>query len=181
MFNGWVRVERGDAVQGIEETREGIREWQATGSYLNQTITMGMLALALWKAGKADEALHTLNAEIAASEEREELQFAPELHRLKAEILLERAQVSESETSFERARSLAKQQGARMLELRATTSLGRLFEQTGRADIARKMLEEVYDTFTEGFATRDLREARVLLGRLGAQRHHGSGETQASA
>jgi predicted ATPase/class 3 adenylate cyclase len=181
MFNGWVRVERGDAVQGIEETREGIREWQATGSYLNQTITMGMLALALWKAGKADEALHTLNAEIAASEEREELQFAPELHRLKAEILLERAQVAESEASFERARTLAKQQGARMLELRATTSLGRLFEQTGRADMARKMLEEVYDTFTEGFATRDLREARVLLGRLGAQRHQGSNEKQASA
>lgn len=181
MFNGWVRVERGDALGGIEETREGIREWQATGSYLNQTITMGMLGLALWKAGRASEALRTLNEEIAASEEREELQFAPELHRLKGAILQEQSQFAESETCFERARGLARQQGARMLELRATTSLGHLFEKTGRADLARKLLEEVYDTFTEGFGTRDLREARTLLGRLGAQRHHGSDETQASA
>lgn len=181
MFNGWVRVERGETGPGIEETREGIREWQATGSYLNQTITMGMLALALWKAGQASEALQTLNAEIAASEEREELQFAPELHRLKGEILLERSATTESEGCFERARALARQQGARMLELRATTSLGRLFEQTGRSDAARRMLEEVYDGFSEGFATRDLQAARALLKRLGTERHHASDSTQASA
>ena len=167
MFNGWVLVERGQCDEGIEETRRGITMWQATGSYLNQTIAMAMLGLSLWKAGRPDEALATLDAEINEAEARHELQFAPELHRLKGEILLERAAIAESEASFQRARVMARKQHARMLELRATTSLGRVWERTGQADAARSLVADLYGTFTEGFATPDLRAAQDLLIRLG--------------
>jgi predicted ATPase len=128
---------------------------------------MAMLGRSLWKAGRRDEALATLDAEIGESEAREELHFAPEIHRLKGEILLEREQTDESEASFSRARILAHEQNARMLELRATTSLGRLWEQTGRGEAARSVVTDCYASFTEGFSTPDLREARELIDRLG--------------
>jgi predicted ATPase len=167
MFSGWVLVERGQFDQGLDETKRGIKMWQETGSTLNQTLAMAMLGLSLWKAGRADEALATLEAETIDAEAREELHFAPEIHRPRGEILLERAMFVESEGCFERARLLARQQNARMLELRAATSLGRLWKQTGRADTARSLLADLYDTFTEGFATPDLEAARELLDQLG--------------
>jgi hypothetical protein len=62
MFSGWVLVERGQFDQGLDETKRGIKMWQETGSTLNQTLAMAMLGLSLWKAGRADEALATLEA-----------------------------------------------------------------------------------------------------------------------
>jgi len=166
MFNGWVLVERGQTDRGLEEFRSGIAGWQGARNHLNQTIVMAMLGRSLWKAGRADAALDTLDTEVQASRTRQELQFAPELHRLKGEILLERDAFSESEASFENALTLARHQGALMLELRAATSLGRLWAQTGRAEDARQLVSEVHGRFTEGHETLDLRDARALLDRL---------------
>jgi len=178
MFNGWVLVERGGDREGIEEIRKGIKSWQATGSYLNQTITMAMLGRSLWRAGRGDEALATLDAEIGEAELREELHFAPEIHRLKGEIFLERGQTEESEACFSGARLLARNQRARMLELRATTSLARVWERTGRGEAASRLIADCYASFTEGFSTPDLRAARELMDRLGGTpppKHGGEG------
>ena len=74
---------------------------------------------------------------------------------------------TEAAACFHQARAIARQQQAKLLELRATVSLGRLWHQQGQHDAARRMLTEVYGWFTEGFDTVDLQEAKTLLEELG--------------
>ena len=73
---------------------------------------------------------------------------------------------TEAEASFQKALDISKHQEARSLELRAATSLARLWQQQGKRDEARKVLSEVYDWFTEGFDTADLKDAKALLDEL---------------
>jgi class 3 adenylate cyclase/tetratricopeptide (TPR) repeat protein len=177
MFRGWAFVEQGRIEEGIEETKRGLAMWQGTGTYLNQTVAMVMLGEFLWRAGRIDEALTTLDSEIGDSAKRQELLFAPELHRIRGDILVERALsgdgprdsvLDEAEASLRAALELARSQGARMLELRALLSLTRLWRQTGRAEESGRVLSELYGSFTEGFSTPDLRAARALLDQIGS-------------
>jgi class 3 adenylate cyclase/tetratricopeptide (TPR) repeat protein len=180
IFRGWSLAERGRYDDGIAELRQGVATWQATGSFLNQTIAHAMLGYCLAKAGRSDEALAVLEAEMSAATERQELHFAPELYRLKGEILLQRglelppesndrgSLVGRAEACFRDAYALAGGQQARMLELRAATSLARLYQQTGRAEEGRSLLGPVCDSFTEGFETSDVRDARALLSGMAA-------------
>ncbi|MBA3898569.1 MAG: hypothetical protein H0X36_15870 [Sphingomonadaceae bacterium] len=165
MFRGWVLVEDGDE-EGIMLTRRGLAEWRATGSHLNETIVVAMLAASLVKVGRVAEALVIIGDEIVDAGQREELQFAPELYRLRGEIMLEQGLGLEGEASLERGWQLAREQGARMLELRALTSLCRLWAATGRRELAVSSLDGLYAEFTEGFSTPDLQAARELLDEL---------------
>jgi predicted ATPase len=93
----------------------------------------------------------------------------PEFHRLKGELLLlSDAPQSEAEKSLHDAISIAQRQDAKSWEVRATTSLCRLLKSQGKTDEARTMLAEIYNWFTEGFDTADLKEAKALLDELGA-------------
>jgi predicted ATPase len=163
MFHGWVLTESGREEEGIAETRRGIAQWQATGSFLNQTIAMAMLARSLRRAGRLDEAITVLDAEIIEAFDRTELHFAPELHRLKGEILHDQGMPAASEASLKQAIDLARAQNARMLELRATVSLGRILAQTGRHHLARSRVKTVCNTLTEGALTPDFQDAQALL------------------
>ncbi len=88
-----------------------------------------------------------------------------EVHRLKGELLLASpdGRRSEAESCFHKAIEVARGQSARSLELRAATSLARLWRGQGKISEAREMLEPVYDWFTEGFDTVDLKEAKALI------------------
>ena len=94
--------------------------------------------------------------------------LAPEIQRLEGELLLREVNpaADDAERAFRVAIDLARRRGEKSLELRATTSLARLWRHQGRRDAARPMLAEIYGWFTEGVDTADLTDARTLLGEL---------------
>ena len=90
------------------------------------------------------------------------------VHRVKGELLLAQSPPNqgEAEASFREAIDVSRRQSAKSLELRAATSLARLWQQQGRKEEARELLAPLYEWFTEGFDTRDLKEAKALLDEL---------------
>ena len=91
-----------------------------------------------------------------------------ELHRVKGELMLiDPPDEAEAERCFRTAIDIARGQGARWWELRATTSLARLLKRQGKAAEARSRLSEIYNWFTEGFEFADLKDAKALLDELG--------------
>jgi predicted ATPase len=107
---------------------------------------------------------------LAEADQHEERKSEAERLRLKGELLLRQSDTHAAETRicFERAIEIARTQGAKWFELRATMSLARLLAQQGRRDEARAMLAEIYNWFTEGFDTPDLIDAKALLDELRA-------------
>jgi predicted ATPase len=91
-----------------------------------------------------------------------------ELHRLKGQLLLSLTadNATAAEASYKRAINVAQSQGAKSLELRAATSLSRLWHAQGKVESARELLTPIYAWFTEGFDTPDLKDARALLNKL---------------
>ena len=104
-------------------------------------------------------------------EDKHEIRFyEAETHRLNGELFLRQdaSNAAKAQGCFERAIEIARIQSARSLELRAAVSLSRLLESQGRRDEARTMLADIYNWFTEGFDTPDLKDARALLEELSA-------------
>ncbi len=94
--------------------------------------------------------------------------YEAELHRLKGELLFKQSSdnQTEAESCFQQSISIAQNQSAKSWELRAATSLSRLYQQQGKRDEARQLLGDVYAFFTEGFDTADLKDAKALLDAL---------------
>jgi predicted ATPase len=94
--------------------------------------------------------------------------YEAELYRLRGELLLAPSidNQAEAETCFHQALDIARRQQAKSLELRAATSLSRLWQQQGKGAAARELLAPIYNWFTEGFDTADLRDAKDLLEEL---------------
>jgi predicted ATPase len=124
------------------------------------------LAEAQERAGTLDDALETV--EHALRTTSEELVHRPETLKLRGELQLKQGHSEPAEADFREAIVLAQKMSARAWELRATMSLARLLAEQGRRDEARVMLADIYSWFTEGFDTRDLKDAKALLEELSA-------------
>ena len=124
-----------------------------------------LLAEGLRKVGRHDDALGALGLGIARAEQQGQHHYDAELHRLRAEILLDTDgnAVEEAEALFGKSLEIARRQEAKTFELRAATSLARLWQRQGKRAAARALLAPLYAWFTEGFATRDLQDAKALL------------------
>src|SRR5262245_39506884 len=147
--------------------RQGLAALRATGAEAGRLWLLALLAEAYGRVGQAEEGLKVLVEALASAHE---LSWESELYRLKGELTLQiqvqgpRSKVEEeAEACFLKAIEIARRQSTKSLELRAVTSLSRLWQSQGKKEEARQMLAEIYNWFTEGFDTKDLQEAKVLL------------------
>ena len=119
--------------------------------------------------GQAEEGLREVGEALAFAERTEERFYEVELHRLKGELTLQcsaqslDSRIAEAEACFQKAIEIAQHQQAKSWELRAATSLARLWQQQGKTAEGRDLLAPVYNWFTEGFDTADLQDAKALL------------------
>jgi len=171
VLHGARLVDAGQAEEGIGAIRGGIDASAATGAAQQFPLFLGLLANACAKTGRADEGLKLLEQALAQVRSSNEHFSDAELHRLKGELLLQQddSNVADAEHCFQRAIEIAREQSAKSLELRATTSLARLLAKQGRPNEARAMLAEIYNWFTEGLDTADLKDAKALLDRVGSE------------
>ncbi len=151
----------------IGRLRVSISEFKASGARLRLPYYLSLLAHACGKAGRTAEGLASIDEALAEARTHNERWWDAEIHRLRGRLLLMHgADTSDAEAAFLRAIEIARSQQTRLLELRATTSLARLWIAQNRLDDARRRLEDVYSWFTEGFDTPDLQAARLLLAQL---------------
>jgi class 3 adenylate cyclase/predicted ATPase len=162
IVRGWALVEQGKVDEGIVEMHRGLSDYQATGAEFLRTDYLAMLAEAYGKRGQVDEGLNVLTEALNAATHTGERRWQAELFRLKGELILTRDK-GEAEACLIQAIEIARSQKAKSLELRASKSLSRLWLVHGKREDARRLLEEIYGWFTEGFATADLQEAQVLI------------------
>ena len=164
-LQGWAQVTYRQEVAGLEQIRQGLAAYQATGTGLARAYFLSLLAEALQKADQIEAGLATLAEAATLIETHGEYWWHAEILRLRGEFLLQRAPQAllQAEALLHQALDVAHRQHARSLELRAAVSLGRLWQQHGHRERARQVLEPLYSWFTEGFDTADLTEAKALL------------------
>ena len=163
---GWVVAQDGEAQEGIAAMRKGLDAFQATGAEVNRPHLLGMLAEACMLSADFAAALTALQEGLRIAEANGDLYWTPELHRLIGLAQLAASDHGGAAASFQTAADLARAQGSRLLLLRATMSLSRIWAAQGRAPEAYSALSAEYACFSEGFDALDLMEARALLAEL---------------
>ena len=177
LLEGKLLAERGEFAQGAAVLRDALDTCNRTGWRISYPEFKGAFAQARAGLGEVDAALGAVNEAVASAGQGENGQvwYVPELLRLKGEVLLRQTSkqaVRAAADCFARAAAMAREQGALFWELRVALSLARLLRAEGRSADASGILQPVYDRFTEGFATADLKAAEVFLDDLRSAKSH---------
>jgi class 3 adenylate cyclase/predicted ATPase len=167
-FQGCAMAALGRAEEGLPILHRGLAVTRAIGQRQHLPQTLTMLAYSYGEAGQPEEGLRRLAEAMEIAETTQDRWAEAELRRLRGDLLLATARALEAEDSYRQALSVARQQNSRLWELRVAVSLARLWHHEGRNEEARTLLAPVYGWFTQGFDTRDLKEAKALLGELHA-------------
>jgi predicted ATPase len=165
-------AQQGQAQDGIEQLHQGLSAVRATGAALRRPYASALLAEAYGTMGQPEAGLTVLTEALTQADKAGERWWEPELYRLKGEFLLQLSSdnQAEVETCFRHALDIARSQQAKSLELRAAMSLSRLWQQQGKRQEAHDLLAPVYNWFTEGFDTADLKDAKALIEELEERR-----------
>ena len=168
LTRGWLLAKEGK-LEGIAMIRDAMARRTSSRFGVNRSLYGAMLAEACASVGQINEALSAVD-EVLPFAQTEERYYEAELTRLRGELLLQQdaSNGAQAEQSFRTAIEIARSQKAKSWELRATTSLARLLGKHGKHDEGRAMLSEIYNWFTEGFDTADLKDAKALLDELSA-------------
>jgi predicted ATPase len=167
---GWLFALTGKASDAIHTITTGVTALRSTGATVWMPLLLAHLAGAYAELGQFDDAWRSIDEAVTMVETTKERWCEAEANRIAGEIALMGPQndSAKAEAQFERALAVARQQQAKSWELRASMSLARLWRDQGKVSEARELLAPVYGWFTEGFDTRDLKEAKALLEGLAA-------------
>ncbi len=177
-WKAWSMMQRGSVLaltgkpsDAVHLINSGIAAWRSTGSTLWLPLYLSYLGGAYAELGQFDDAWRCIGEAMAAIETTGERWHEAEVNRVAGEIALKSPQpdTAKAEAYFERSLKVAREQQAKSWELRAAISMARLWRSQGKPQQARELLAPVYGWFTEGFDTRDLKEAKALLEELGAE------------
>jgi predicted ATPase len=168
ILRGWALAQQGQAQEGIEQLRQGFIALRATGTELGRPHFLALLAEAYGIMGQPETGLTALTEALTLADTTGDRWCESELYHLKGALLLQQSSdnQAEAETCFQQAIVIAQNQEAKSLELRAATSMARLWQGQGKREEARQVLGDVYGWFTEGFETADLKDAKALLDEL---------------
>jgi len=161
---GIARAQLRHPAEGVGLIQQAVTDLADVGQRIAITWTFGCLAEAHERKGSIADALEAVEQALHANPE--ELAYGPEALRLRGELRLKQDQRELAESDFRASIALAQKTRAKTWELRATVSLARLLAARGRTDEARTMLAEIYNWFTEGFDTADLKDGKALLDEL---------------
>ena len=186
---GWALIHQGRFEEGVARTRAVLDTWRAEGKGLLRPSYLGATAEAHGAMGEPERGIELVDEALAAVDRTGERWWESELRRLKGELTLKQAPRSmsgpraamDAAACFVDALAVARQQGARSLELRAAVSLARLWQTHDKAREAHDLLKGTLDAFTEGHETTDVQEAQAVLNgvsaiRPGSLRHRGGAE-----
>ena len=164
-WRGWALALQGQRVAGWAQFSQGMAALLAIGQTLVRPLCLILLSEVVGYTGQVVEGLRLLAEALGAFEASERGDLLAEAYRLQGVLLLQQAgpDTAAVEACFHHALALARRQQAKAWELRAATSLARLWQQQGKCAAASALLAPIYGWFTEGFDTADLQEAKALL------------------
>jgi predicted ATPase len=168
IIQGWAMAAQHRREEGLIQMQQGLTAFQATGGRLRLPYYLALLAEAYGHSGQVAKGLQLLEKACVDMQHTGEHFWEAEQYRLQAELLLAHstAHQTTAAASLHQALEVARRQQAKSLELRAATSLARLWQSQGKRREAYDLLAPVYGWFTEGFDTADLKHAAVLLDAL---------------
>ncbi len=168
ILHGWAQAAQDQGEAGIAEIKQGITAYRATSMRAWIPYFLGLQAETYARVKRIDDGLASVAEGLAQAEKTEERCWQAELNRIKGELLLAKSSDNhaEVESCFSQALDIARDQQAKSWELRSAISLSRLWQRQSKLTEARELLASVYDWFTEGFDTADLKEAKALLKEL---------------
>ena len=170
LLRGCVFAVTGKASDAVPIITSGLTALQSTRSKYLMPLYLSYWSIAYAELHRFDDARRCVDEDMTGMEKTKEKWFEPEVYRTAGEIALKSPEhdVTEAQAYFERALAVARVQQAKSWELRAAMSLARLWRDQGKREEACELLAPVYGWFTEGFDTRDLKEAKALLNELAA-------------
>jgi hypothetical protein len=171
LVGAWMVARAGEPQRAVQEMREGLADYSGASGF--PYFSSSLLAETLSLAGDTAAALETTSGALVMGRRTGQLWYAAELTRLRGEILLRlepsaggEDHATDAERTFVEALDIARRQQAKSLELRAATSLARLWQSRHETQRARGLLAGTYRWFTEGHETGDLQAAATLLAEL---------------
>ena len=163
---GWAIAQTDDVSGGIQRLEEGLAKYNLLGVRTNLCLMICLLAETYFMATQYDKAMEQANLAIATSSQIGDRWCLPRIYTIRARLLQTFRKVDEADASLQTALDIAAAQSAKGSQLYAAKSLARLWRDQGKVQQAGELLAPVYGWFTEGFDTRDLKEAKALLEEL---------------